>query len=152
MFWLREYQGVPFKPPNETLSWNQNSFFFSWGEVAATRAGKPQPHVPLWPLSQSWRRKKQREASKKALLCSGLLPVLTSGEPQSRYMSRKSQEWPVCSWLVVLLLQLRKASPSFGATNRSNRSLLKPPMSPLLQNKVLAWFFISSWNHWTYLS
>merc|ERR1712181_81107 len=31
--------------------------------------------------------------------------------------------------------QLRKASPSFGASSRSNRSLLKPPMSPMLQNK-----------------
>ena len=89
MFGLREYQGVPFKPPNETLSWNQNSCFFSWGEVAATRAGKPQPHVPLWPLSQSWRRKKQREASKIVPPCSGLLPVLTWGEPQSRYMTRQ---------------------------------------------------------------
>jgi len=31
--------------------------------------------------------------------------------------------------------QLRKASPSIGASNRGNRSLLKPPMSPLSQNK-----------------
>jgi len=31
--------------------------------------------------------------------------------------------------------QLRKASPSFGASSRVNRSLLKPPMSPMLQNK-----------------
>merc|ERR1712192_77073 len=31
--------------------------------------------------------------------------------------------------------QLRKASPSIGASSRGNRSLLKPPMSPRLQNK-----------------
>ena len=42
-------------------------------------------------------------------------------------------------FLLKIISQLRKASPSTWAPNRGNRSLLKPPMSPMLQNKVRAW-------------
>ena len=66
------------------------------------------------------------------------------GEPQSRFILKYSEcsltsyNSPAICFILTSFssTQLRKTSPSVGAMSRGNRSLLQPPTSPMMLNKV----------------